>query len=69
MGRGGGGRGGGKLLGDQDFLINRENNTFANTWTVQMAKFPEISHFFNQHDSSLGRYVNTMSRKSLEIQA
>ena len=32
---------------------------------VQMAKFPEISHFFNQ----LGRHVNAASRKSLEIQA
>ena len=34
-----------------------------------MAKFPEISHFFNLHDSSLGRHVNAASRKSLEIQA
>jgi len=34
-----------------------------------MAKLPEISHFFNHHDSSLGRYVNAKSRKSLEIQA
>ena len=34
-----------------------------------MAKFPEISHFFNHHDSSLGRHVNAASRKSLEIQA
>ena len=29
----------------------------------------KISHFFNQHDSSLGRHVNATSRKSLEIQA
>ena len=34
-----------------------------------MAKFPEISHFFNLHDSSLGSHVNAASRKSLEIQA
>ena len=34
-----------------------------------MAKFPEISHFFNLHDSSPGRHVNVASRKSLEIQA
>ena len=33
------------------------------------AKFPEISHFFNLHDNSLGRHVNASSRKSLEIQA
>ena len=34
-----------------------------------MAKFPEISHFFNLHDSFLGRHVNAASCKSLEIQA
>ena len=45
------------------------NNTFSNTGTVQIAKFPEISHFFNQRDSSLSRHVNVASRKSLEIQA
>ena len=33
------------------------------------SKFPEISHCFNLHDSSLGRHVNAVSRKSLEIQA
>ena len=43
--------------------------TFSNTWTVQIAKFPGISHFFNQHDSSLGHHVNAASHKSLEIQA
>ena len=31
--------------------------------------FPELNHFFNVHDSSLGRYVNAASRKSLEIKA
>ena len=44
-------------------------NTFSNTWTVQIAKFPEISHLFNEHDCSLGRHVNAASRKSFEIQA
>ena len=34
-----------------------------------MAKIPEFSHFFNQHDSPLGRHVNAASRKSFEIQA
>ena len=34
-----------------------------------MAKFPEISHFFNLNDNSLGRHVNAALRKSLEIQA
>ena len=24
----------------------------SNTWTVQIAKFPKISHLFNQYDSS-----------------
>ena len=32
-------------------------------------RFSEISHFFNQHDSSFGRHENATSRKSLEIQA
>ena len=34
-----------------------------------MANVPEISHFFNLHDNSLGRHVNSAPRKSLEIQA
>ena len=38
-------------------------------FSVQIAKFPEISHFFDQHDSCLGRHVNAASRKRLEIQA
>ena len=42
---------------------------YSNTRTVQIAKFPEISHILNQHYSSLGRHVNVGSRKSLEIQA
>ena len=42
---------------------------FSNTRTIQIAKFPEISDFFNQHNSSLARNVNATSRKSLEIQA
>ena len=32
-----------------------------------IAKLPEISHFFNLHDSSLGRHVTAASRKSLII--
>ena len=28
------------------------------------SQLPEISHFFNQHDSSLGRHVNTASAKA-----
>ena len=42
---------------------------YSNTRTVQIAEFPEISHFLNQHHSSLTRHVNATSRKSLEIQA
>ena len=33
------------------------------------AKFLEKSHFFDQHENSLGRHVNATSRKSLEVQA
>ena len=42
---------------------------YSNTRTVQIAEFPEISDFLNQHHSSLARHVNATSRKSLEIQA
>ena len=42
---------------------------YSNTRTVQIAEFPEISQFLNQHHSSLARHVNATSRKSLEIQA
>ena len=42
---------------------------YSNTRTVQIAEFPEINHFFNQHHSSLVRHVKDTSRKSLEIQA
>ena len=31
--------------------------------SVGQAKFPEISHFFNQHDSSFGRHVNVKAKK------
>ena len=38
--------------------------------TVQIAKFSEISHLFNQHENSLGCHVNAASPyESLEIQA
>ena len=43
------------------------SNTFFNTWTVKIAKFLEIRHFFYVPDSSLSRHVNATSRKSLEI--
>ena len=42
---------------------------FSNIRIVRIAKLPELSHIFNQHDSSLGRHVNAASRKSSEIQA
>ena len=29
---------------------------YSNTRTVQIAEFPEISHFLNQHNSSLARH-------------
>ena len=41
------------------------NNTFSNTWTVEIAKFSKITPFFKQHDSSLGRHVNVASPKKL----
>ena len=37
--------------------------------SLDSKKFPEISHFFDLHDSSLGHHVNAASRNSLEIQA
>ena len=42
---------------------------YSKTRTVQIAEFPEISHFLNQHHSSLAGHVNATSRKSLEIPA
>ena len=42
---------------------------YSNARTVQIAEIPDISHFLNQHHSSLARHVNATSRKSLEIQA
>ena len=42
---------------------------YSNTRTVQIAEFPEISHFCNQHHSSLVRHVRPRHAKSLEIQA
>ena len=54
------------------FLEELKNVTitvYSNTRTVQTAEFPEISHFLNQHLSSLALHVNATSRKSLEIQS
>ena len=42
---------------------------YSNTRTVQIAEFHEISHFFDQHHSSLVRHIKATSRKILEIQA
>ena len=42
---------------------------YSNTRTPQIAESPEISHFLNQHHSSLARHVNATSRITLEIQA
>ena len=39
-----------------------------NSLTVQIVKFLEISHFFNQHDIYLGFYVDVESRRRFEIQ-
>ena len=44
-------------------IQKHESNTFSNTRNVQIAKFPEISHLFNQHGSTLGRHVNTLSQR------
>ena len=35
---------------------------------IQIAKSSKISYFFNLYDSSLGRHVNVVSHKILEIQ-
>ena len=31
---------------------------------IRLAKFPQISHFFNQHDSFLGRHENATLSKN-----
>ena len=49
-------------------LINFYMNTYSHTGTVRIAKFQQISHFFNLRYSILGRPFNIVSRKSLEIQ-
>ena len=48
-------------------LINVNVKLFLIHELFRMAKFPEISHFFNLNDSSLGRHVNAASSNSLEI--
>ena len=35
---------------------------------IQIAKSSKISYFFSLYDSSLGRHVNAVSHKMLEIQ-
>ena len=49
-------------------LINIYMSTYSHPRTVQIAKSPRISHFFNLCDSILGHQFNILSRKSLEIQ-
>ena len=49
--------------------VVHESNIFSDTRTVQIAKLPKISHLFTLHHSSLGRHVNAVSFKMLEIQA
>ena len=54
---------------ENSFLEELKNVTiivYSNTRTVQIAEFPEISHFLNQHHSSLARHVNATSRQSLQ---
>ena len=43
---------------------------FSNTRTVQIAKFPKTSHFFNLRDSSFGRhvYAESVIRERLNLQ-
>ena len=48
-------------------LKNVATIVYSNTRTVQIAEFPELSHFLNQHHSSLARRANATSHKSLEI--
>ena len=38
---------------------------FSNTRTVQLAKFPEINHFSNQQDNSLGRVWKRRATQTL----
>ena len=49
-------------------LINIYVSTYSHTMTVQIAKSQRISHFFNLLNGILGRNINIVSRKSLEIQ-
>ena len=49
-------------------LIDIYMSTYSHSRTVQIAKSPRISHFFNPCDSILGHQFNIVSRKSLEIQ-
>ena len=44
-------------------LKNVTIRPYSNARTVQIAEVPEISHFLNQHHSSLGRHVNAIQTK------
>ena len=57
----------------RDKLVSRGSyrhlsNNSSNKRTVQIAKFPKMSHFLNLHDRSLGHHVNAASCESLESQ-
>ena len=58
------------LLQKREFISQgtqeHQNNAFSNTWIVQIAKFPEISHLFNKHESFLCR-VKQKLRNSSEV--
>ena len=56
-------------LKKKNYFVSELPNVTCQTTGRCKAKFPEIGHFFNLHDSSLGRHVNAASLKSLEIQA
>ena len=49
-------------------LINFYMSTYSRKGTVQIAKFQQISHFYNLRYSIFGRPFNMVSRKSLKIQ-
>ena len=42
-------------------------STYSHTGTVQIAKFQQISHFFNLRYSILSRPFNIVSRKGLKF--
>ena len=60
-----------RIIQVRDKLVSRGSyrhlsNNSSNKRTVQIAKFPKMSHFLNLHDRSLGHHVNAASCESLE---